>query len=96
MTPSDVEALILQALENLNEEHPADRKLNVRPEMVLFGRNAELDSLSLVSLVVEVETLLNNRHGIDVVLADERAMARDVLPFTNVGTLRDYIVELIG
>jgi hypothetical protein len=49
-----------------------------------------------VSLVVEVETLLNNRHGIDVVLADERAMARDVLPFTNVGTLRDYIVELIG
>lgn len=93
---AEVEKWILQALENLNEELPPERRLRVRPDMVLFGRNAELDSLALVSLVVEVESLLSARLGLDVSLADERAMSRDILPFTNVQTLRDYVLELAG
>ena len=90
----EVEKLILGALENLNAELPADRKLKIRPDMVLFGLNAELDSLSLVSLVVEVESAVNSRLGLDVSLADERAMSRPVLPFTSVQTLKEFILEL--
>lgn len=91
---AEVEKLILNALENLNEELPADRKVNIRPDTVLFGLNAELDSLSLVSLVVEVESAINSRLGLDISLADERAMSRPVLPFSNVQTLKDYILEI--
>ena len=91
---SEVEELILNALRNVNDELAADRKINVRPDTVLFGMNAELDSLSLVSLVVEVESAVNSRLGLDVSLADERAMSRPVLPFANVQTLKDYILEI--
>lgn len=91
---AEVEKVILGALENLNEELPTDRKIKVSPETILFGVNAELDSLSLVSLVVEVESAVNTKFGLDLTLADERAMSRPVLPFTSVQTLRDYVLEL--
>lgn len=91
---AEVEGLILKALEDLNEELPAGRKLDVNPDTPLFGVDAQLDSLALVSLVVEVELAINTRLGLDLSLADERAMSRPVLPFTSVRTLRDYILEL--
>ena len=91
---TEVEKIILTALANLNEELPADRRINISVDTVLFGVNAELDSLSLVSLVVEVESEVNTKLGLDITLADERAMSRPVLPFTSVQTLRDYVLEL--
>ena len=91
---AQVETVILKVLESVNDELPADRKLRVRPEMVLFGVNAELDSLALVSFVVEVEGAINAAFSLDLSLADERAMNQPVLPFSNVQTLKAYIVEL--
>ena len=64
----------------------------IKSGTVLFGADSELDSLSLVSLVVEVESALANR-GLDVSLAEEAAMTRAVPAFTNVQTLKDYILE---
>jgi acyl carrier protein len=91
---AEVEGLILKALEHLNEELPPGKQIAVRPDTPLFGVDSQLDSLSLVSLVVEVELAINTRLGLDLSLADERAMSRPVLPFTSVRTLRDYILEL--
>ena len=89
-----VEALILNALINLNEELAPEQQIEVRPTTVLFGVDAEIDSLSLVSLVVDIEAALYSKLGLDIALVDDRAMDREVLPFTSVQTLRDYIVEL--
>ncbi len=89
-----VESVILKTLETLNGELSDDKKIKVTPDTVLFGVNAELDSLSLVSFVVEIEAAVNSAFGLDVSLADERAMNRSVLPFTNVQTLKSYILEL--
>ena len=86
--------MILNALGTLNEELPPEQQIEVRSTTVLFGVDAEIDSLALVSLVVDVESELHSRLGLDIALVDDRAMNRDVLPFTNVQTLRDYIVEL--
>lgn len=89
----DVEAIILEALTNLNEELPDDKQVNVDLSTVLFGVKAELDSLSLVSVVVEVESAVNNKLGVGISLTDDRAMSQDVMPFTSGVTLRDYILE---
>jgi hypothetical protein len=43
-----VQAIVLTALETINEERDADDKLVVTPNTRLFGADAELDSLSLV------------------------------------------------
>jgi acyl carrier protein len=90
-----VEALILAALTELNEELEAEDRIEVGPDTALFGVDAAIDSLSLVSVIVDVETALSVDHGLEISLTDDRAMSREVSPFTDVQALKGYIVELL-
>jgi acyl carrier protein len=90
-----VEAIIIAALETLNEELDDDEKVEVGPNTALFGVDAEIDSLSLVSVIVDVETELNVEHELEASLTDDRAMSREISPFTDVQALKDYILELV-
>lgn len=94
LTGEQVEEMILRALSELNEERPEEEQLECSVETVLFGADAAIDSLSLVSLIVDVETALNIDHDLPISLTDDRAMTREVSPFDSVRTLRDYILEL--
>lgn len=94
IAPEAVEQIILAALNDLNEELDADEQIAVGPETALFGPDAEIDSLALVSLIVDVETALTTDHDLDIALTDDRAMTREVSPFTDVPALKAYILEL--
>ena len=94
LTPEAVEEMILGALGELNDELGDDEKIDVSPTTPLFGGDAEIDSLSLVSLIVDVETALNVDHDLPVSLTDDRAMSREVSPYSDVQALKDYILEL--
>ncbi len=94
LTADTVEGLILSALNNLNSELADDRKIKVNAETPLFGKDAEIESLALVSLIVDVETALNSEHNFEISLTDDRAMTRAESPFTNVQALKSYILEL--
>jgi hypothetical protein len=91
-----VQAIVLNALETINEERDADDKLVVTPNTRLFGADAELDSLALVSVIVDVEEGVSNAAGRPVALTDDRAMSREVSPFTDVQALTAYVVELLA
>ena len=95
-TREAVLAIVLQALESLNEELDAAQQVEVGPATPLFGPDAQLDSLSLVSVIVDVETALTVRWGLPVSLTDDRAMSREISPFDDVGTLSDYVLELLA
>jgi acyl carrier protein len=90
-----VEAIILKALHDLNDELDDGDRIEVGPETALFGVDAEIDSLSLVSVIVDVETALSLDHDLEVSLTDDRAMSREVSPFTDVPALKEYILELL-
>lgn len=94
LTGEQVEEMILAALADLNDELPADEQVELSPNTPLFGADASIDSLSLVSLIVDVETALNVDHDLPVSLTDDRAMTREVSPFTDVQALKLYILEL--
>jgi hypothetical protein len=93
---SAVQDIILQALQNINEERSADSQLLINLEMKLFGMDAELDSLSLVSVIVDVESAISEVHGQYISLTDDRAMSQKISPFDDVGTLTDYILGLLA
>jgi acyl carrier protein len=61
----------------------------------LFGGDSTLDSTALVSLIVEVEQQVNETYGIDIVIADDRAMSQAHSPFRTIGSLADYIETLL-
>lgn len=91
-----VQDIILEALNSINAERSPDEQLVPALDTRLFGADAELDSLALVSLIVDVETALSDATGRDISLTDDRAMSRPVSPFTDVGTLTAYILELLS
>jgi acyl carrier protein len=91
-----VQAIIYRALEALNAERDADDQVPLSPETPLFGVDAALDSLSFVSLITDVETTLSLEHGLDVGLADDRALSRPESPYATVATLRDYVMEVVA
>lgn len=94
LNSDQIEAVIYQAIATLNVERDPGEQIPASPDTALFGVDAVLDLLSFVSLITDVETSLNVDHGLDVSLADDRAMSRPQSPYDTVATLRDYIVEL--
>ncbi|HEX5264934.1 MAG TPA: hypothetical protein VFW13_15495 [Phenylobacterium sp.] len=91
----EVLRIILDALESLNQELDEDARVEVGPTTPLFGPDATLDSLSLVSVIVDVETALTVKWDAPISLTDDRAMSREISPFDDVGALTGYILELL-
>lgn len=84
--------IVLRALENLNEE--LDEPVEVSPQTRLFGADAVIDSLSLVSIIVDVEAEASEVLGFPVSLTDDAAINQPVSPFTTPETLAAYIMKL--
>lgn len=91
-----VHSCIFSALNSINEERDADDQILINTETRLFGADAVLDSLSLVSVIVDVESAISNASGREICLTDDRAMSQNVSPFSDVITLTDYILMLLS
>ncbi len=63
---------------------------------ILFGPGAKIDSLNLVSLVVDLESKLSEKFSQEISLTDDRAMTREISPFDTFGSLKNYIEELVS
>lgn len=90
-----VQAIILLALQNINDERGPDEQLAINSDTRLFGTDAVLDSLSLVSVIVDVEAAISEASGRDISLTDDRAMSQAVSPFSDVSSLTAYILLLL-
>jgi len=93
-TKDEVLAIVYGAMESLNEEFDDDQKIALEPNTKLFGADATIDSLSLVSVIVDVESAASDALGFQVMLTDDRAINEAVSPFTDPDALSDYILVL--
>jgi acyl carrier protein len=94
---SEVVAIVMQKLKELAASmlaHPAIDEINDQTR--LFGRQGLLDSIGLVSLIVDVEQTLAEKTGLALTLADEHAMSQARSPFRTVASLSDYALERIN
>jgi acyl carrier protein len=88
--------IIIRALQTLNDELPDGGKFEIGPITPLFGPNATLDSLALVSVIVDVEGDVSTALGRSISLTDDRAMSQEISPFDDVQTLLNYIMILVN
>jgi acyl carrier protein len=86
-----IHTIIFQALKHINEERAPAEQLKIDVNTRLFGADAELDSLSLVSIIVDVENDISELVGHEISLTDDRAMSQKVSPFSDVNSLTAYI-----
>jgi acyl carrier protein len=97
MNKNELYNLIMKSMEEIISENENESKISVEDlnqDTRLLGRQAILDSLSLVSLIVNIEQKLSEEN-ISVTIADERAMTQEKSPFRTIGSLFDYINMLI-
>ncbi|PAF48857.1 hypothetical protein BKH41_04305 [Helicobacter sp. 12S02232-10] len=91
-----IQNLICKSLQNLSDELENDALKNPDASTKIYGGGGNLDSLALVSFISDLEESISDTLGIDITLADERAMSRRNSPFKDVQSLNEYILELIS
>lgn len=89
----EIKTLIQLIEEFIANETGESIKLNDKSK--LFGGDGPLDSMSLVSLIVEIEEFVEDNLQQAIILADEKAMSRRTSPFSRVDSLHEYINEKI-
>lgn len=92
MSPSEIQELVLRAIRNINMARKPEAQLEASPTAQLFGGGSPLDSLGLVSLLIDIEEALQDQ-GQNVTLSDARAMSQARSPFRSVDALVGYIQE---
>jgi len=92
---NNVLQLIYNSVDEINQELPADSQLEKAPDTILYGQSGKLDSLGLVSLIVAIEQNVEEVFTKTILLADEKAMSQERSPFRTIGSLRDYVVQLL-
>jgi acyl carrier protein len=86
-----VVACLREAIEQSGNPMPPE----INEETVIVGKGAVLDSMGVVSLIVDIEQRLEMDHNVSVTLANDKAMSQRSSPFRTVGVLADHIGAVI-
>ena len=90
----NIQNLIYEAIDEVNET--LDTPIGKSDCTQLFGSDSQLDSMGLVSLIVTVERLIDDKYNKTITLASEKAFSRSSSPFRTVKTLAVYVEELLS
>jgi len=96
MDRSELIDLIATHLSDLLADDPERAAQPIVEHTRLYGPHGLLDSLRLVSLVLDLEQSVNERLGTAITIADSRAMSQQRSPFRSVGSLADYVVQTLA
>jgi acyl carrier protein len=94
MNREQILGIVIDSVKDLVDTFTEDQKFEVSEETRLFGSGSQIDSLSLVTMIVDLEMKFAEEFNYDLSLTDDRAMAREVSPFSSISSLTDYISEL--
>ena len=86
--------LIIKAVHDVAglSDKPSGSTINA--DTPLMGSGRVVDSIGLVTLIVDVENRVAEQTGQSVSLMDDRAMSQTRSPFRTVGSLAEYVTEL--
>ncbi|WP_065258418.1 hypothetical protein [Pseudomonas bananamidigenes] len=62
----------------------------------LYGVEGTIDSMTLVSIIVDTEEKIRHRFGAEVHLADTSHLPATATPFATLGTLCAYVMDRLA
>jgi len=83
-------------IRSLIETDPETFDNSLNDDTPIFGTKGNLDSLGLVSLLVNLEQNIEDKYGIPITIADEKAMSLKNSPFRTINTLSEYLNGIIN
>ena len=88
MTREKIDQIVEQVVRDYCEEN--DIKAEVTQNTHLIGASSIMDSVGLVSTVVDIESALLE-EGVDISLTSETPMSARISPFRTIGSLCSFI-----
>ena len=86
--------ILKEAIQELNEQ--LDEKISYDEELRLIGKDAALDSMGIVVFVTIIEELIDDKFNCLIEIVSDKAFSREYSPFYSIGTLKEFVVELIN
>lgn len=86
-------SIICDEMNALMEQDSVQGEIN--EETGIYGSSGRLDSMGLVSLLVAVEQAIEDEFDVEITIANAKAMSQKNSPFKTVGSLADYVTELV-
>ncbi len=86
-----VKRAVLEVFAQVGDPPPSD----LNPDSVLVGTDALIDSLGVVSLIVEAEGIVERENGVSIILANDKAMSQKNSPFRTIGVLAEHLREMV-
>jgi acyl carrier protein len=93
ITRNEVSVLVIESIQKFAKENEIETLISVNEDTRLFGSGSYIDSFDLVSLIVDLEESIQSKFGINMILADEKAMSSRTSPFVKVSSLIDHIFQ---
>lgn len=87
--------LIYKVIDSHNNLNPKELKLEKSEKTILIGENGNLDSLSFLTFLVELENLVKKNIDENIVVIDEILFSEENGPYNTIATLAEYILKKI-
>jgi acyl carrier protein len=84
---------VLDSISHINQQLPAEKQISQDLATVLVGPNSELDSLSLINLIIEVEERINASLGKRIPILDKGIMSEEHGSFNTVSELIEWVIK---
>ncbi|MBG0860715.1 MAG: hypothetical protein IQL11_14535 [Bacteroidales bacterium] len=91
-----VENIIKKAVAQYASENDITELMRPDSDTILFGKDSVIDSIGLVTIIVEVESRISEDLNITISLADEKALSQKNSPFKTIKSLTDYINKTLN
>ena len=95
-TINEIQVIMLDTFKDTLDQLGQAESIACDDKMILYGAGATIDSLALVSFIVDLEGNLADHFGKEISLTDDRAMMREISPFDTFLSLKKYIHELVN
>ncbi|MBT4837951.1 MAG: hypothetical protein HON94_11460 [Methylococcales bacterium] len=93
MPLNEIYNIVYESIDQFNEIN--ERNLEKSPDTVLFGAGGHLESIELVTLIIEIEDNIDDQLDHCISIVSEKAMSQSVSPFQTIETLVNYIQLII-
>jgi acyl carrier protein len=94
---SNIEKVVFACVERLNEQLPAESRIKSDLQTVIVGDGASLDSLSMITLLIDIEDNVAAELGIKIKILEEGLAASEGgFRFATINQLVEWIHSVSG
>lgn len=89
----EIETLLIDVIQeqDLYLDQPVD--MSAGGDTILYANDGQLDSLSLITIIADMEKQILIRYGVKLQLANERDLSTENSPFKTLSKMHEFILE---